>query len=106
MATTEGFVGTIKVESRGVSRVWFSLTGSRRGADWVKIGQHRAWFTMNLESADRPVHMAKLTVLMEAMRHDLEVRVAHGGAEDFHFRDSGDTFTVSGVRVLRDGLHF
>src|SRR5688572_20096122 len=32
-----GFVGTVEVETKGTSRVWFGLTESKDKADWVKI---------------------------------------------------------------------
>lgn len=106
MATTFGFVGTVEVETRNVSRVWFSLTSGANNADWVKIGSVRAWFTMNLESPDRPFHMAQLPILLEAMRADLQVAVSHDGASSFHKRVPGDSFEADGIRVLRSGLHF
>jgi hypothetical protein len=110
MATTprtDGFVGTLEVETRGVSRIWFALTASSGGSDWVKIGAKRAWFTMNLESADRPSHMAELSLLLEAMRSRLAVRVRHdGAATSFQKEQPGDSFEATGVRVLRSGLSF
>ena len=75
MPSTDGFVGTIEVETRGVSRIWFSLTDEPTGSDWVRIGNPRAWFTMNLETGDRPYELAKLTLLLEAQRNGL-VRAA------------------------------
>lgn len=35
MATTQGFVGTIEVETRSVSRIWFGLTESKDSANWL-----------------------------------------------------------------------
>jgi hypothetical protein len=100
--STVGFVGTIEVETKGTARIWFGLTESKDTADWIKIGQVRAWFTMNLEAADRPFYLAQLPVLMEAMRSDLHVTVAHGGAEaGFHKSDPNDSFVVEGVRAVR-----
>src|SRR5262245_29112333 len=52
MATTQGYVGTIEVETRGTARIWFGLTESRTDDNWVKIAGKRAWFTMNLEASD------------------------------------------------------
>jgi hypothetical protein len=106
VATTVGYVGTFEVESRGVSRMWFSLTAAAQGAEWVKIGANRAWFTMNLESTDRPFHMAQGPVLLEAMRSGLQIQVSHDGAANFFKRVAGDSFEVDGIRVLRLGLHF
>ena len=51
--STVGFVGTIEVETKGTARIWFGLTESKDTADWIKIGQVRAWFTMNLEARRR-----------------------------------------------------
>jgi hypothetical protein len=99
-------VGTIEAETRGVSRLWFSLTDEAKSDDWVKIGAPRAWFTMNMESADRPSHMAQLTLLLESMRSGLQVQVSHGGAADFDKFEPNDSFEVDGIRVLRAGLHF
>ena len=82
MAKTNGYVGTVEVETRGVSRIWFSLTESDSAADWVRIGPNRAWFTINLETADRPMDMGKLTLIMGALRSGLAIRVSHGGAID------------------------
>lgn len=107
MPKTDGFVGTTEVETRGVSRVWFSLTDERDGADWVRIGSHRAWFTMNLETADRPYELAKLTLLLEALRSRLAIRVSHdAAATGFHKVNPLDSFEVDGVRVLREGLDY
>jgi hypothetical protein len=104
---TVGYVGTLEVETRGTARLWFSLTEEPDGAAWVKIGAVRAWFTMNLEAADRPFYMAQLPLLMEAMRSDLQVEVSHGGAElGFEKWDPKDSFAVNGVRVLRAPLRF
>ena len=62
MATTQGYVGTIEVETRGVARIWFGLTDAKNDDDWVPIAGQRAWFTMNLESAEsRRRHMAELS---------------------------------------------
>ena len=106
MPNTTGYIGTIEVGDRKGNRIWFSLTDLPTGSDWVKIGSVRAWFTMDLESDDRPVHMAQLTLLTEAMRNRLQVRVRHGGAASFHRKSPNDTFEVTRVRVLRDGLNF
>jgi hypothetical protein len=106
MATTVGYVGIIEGETRGVSRLWFSLTKSPDGAQWIKIGAHRAWFTLKMESRDRPTHMAQLTLLLEALRSRLQVRVSHGGAASFHKYAAHDSFEADGVSILRAGLTF
>jgi hypothetical protein len=107
MAKTTGYVGTLESETRGVSRIWFSLTEQPTGSDWIKIGSVRAWFTMNMESSDRPSFMAELTLLLEAMRRGLHVQVSHGGAAtNFHKVEPNDSFEVDGTRILRSGLHF
>ena len=49
----------------------------------MKIGGKTAWFTMNMDSGDRPSHMAQLTLLLEALRSGAQVRVTHGGAASF-----------------------
>ena len=103
---TVGYVGTVEVETRGVSRIWFSLTEDPEKASWLKLGRVRAWFTMNLEAEDRPSYLAELTLLMEAMRSDLQVQVSHDGAADFQKREPGDSFEVDGVRILRAGISF
>jgi hypothetical protein len=106
MATTTGYVGTIEGETRSVSRLWFSLTKTPTGGEWIKIGAARAWFTMKMESKDRPTHMAQLTLLLEAMRSGLQVRISHGGAAAFKKYEAHDSFEVDGVEVMRSGLHF
>lgn len=107
MPSTDGFVGTIEVETRGVSRIWFSLTGEPTGSDWIRIGSPRAWFTMNLETGDRPYELAKLTLLLEAQRSGLAIRVSHDAAiTGFQKSEPLDSFEVDGVRILRAGLSF
>jgi hypothetical protein len=106
MATTEGYVGTLEAESRGGARLWFSLTADASGSDWIRIGGNRAWFTMSMESADRPTHMAQLTLLLEAMRSGLQVKVSHGGAASFSKSNPNDSFEIDGARILRTGLNF
>jgi len=103
---TEGYVGTIQVETRDTSRIWFSLTADPSSSSWIQIGAVRAWFTMNLEDPDRPSYLAQLTLLMEAMRNGLQVQVQHEGPAPFQFRDPGDSFETTGLRILRAGLHF
>jgi hypothetical protein len=103
---TVGFVGTIEVETRNVSRLWFSLTEDADKATWIKIGAVRAWFTMNLEGGDRPFYLAQLTLVMEAMRARLQVNVSHGGAADFQKQAPNDSFEVDGGRVLRSPMRF
>ena len=56
---------------------------------------------MSMKSADRPSHMAQLTLLLEAMRSALQVQVSYGGAADFQKRDPNDSFDVDGIRILR-----
>ncbi len=106
MTATVGYVGTIEVETRNTSRIWFSLTSSPDTADWIKIGAVRAWFTLNLDSADRPIFMAELSLIKEAMQAGLEIQVKHDGVESFYHFQSGDSYSVTGVRILRSGMHF
>lgn len=106
MPFTQGYVGTIDAETSGGAQLWFSLTKNATGSDWVKIGQYRAWFAMDMESADRPTHMAQLTLLLEAMRSGLPVQVKHGAVASFTRRDPNDSFAAEGVRILRAGLQF
>ncbi|MBI3217092.1 MAG: hypothetical protein HYZ38_25025 [Mycobacterium sp.] len=106
MAHTIGYVGTIESETRDVARLWFSLRSKSKGGGWVKIGQNRAWFTMNMESSDRPSHMAQLTLLLEALRSGLQVSVSHGGAAPFSKKAENDSFEVDGIRILRADLKF
>ena len=106
MPTTQGFVGTVEVETRGTARIWFSLTGSENDDDWVKEGGVRAWFTLNLEAADQPMFMAELALINNAMRDGNMIRVAHSGAASFRRRVNGDTFEVTGVRVLHKPMKF
>jgi hypothetical protein len=101
MAVTTGFVGTLEAETRDVSRLWFALTKSVNNNDWIKIGAPRAWFTMKMESPDRPTHMAQLTLLLEAMRSGLRVEVSHGGAASFKKVEPKDSFEVNGIRISR-----
>lgn len=106
MPTTNGYVGTIEAETRDVNRLWFSLTEEATGAGWIRIGAARAWFTMRMDTADRPTYLAQLTLLLEAMRRGWHVSVSHGGAASFQKSDPNDSFEVNGVRVLRSGVHF
>lgn len=107
MPSTTGYVGTIEVETRGTSRIWFSLTERPNSDDWVNIGRHRAWFTMNLETADRPIHMAQLPLLLESLREGVSVKVYHGGAgTDFYYDHRGDSFPVERIRILRKPMNF
>jgi hypothetical protein len=106
MAVTVGYVGTLEVETRNVARIWFALTSAASNSNWVKIGAHTAWFTMNMETSDRPSEMSKLSLLLEAMRSGLHLRVSHGGAASFKKYYAHDSFEVDGVEVLRAGLHF
>ena len=103
--TTIGYVGTVEVETRSVSRLWFSLTTAKDGADWIKIGAPRAWFTTNLEAADRPSFLAQLPLLMEALRSGLQVEVSHTDAS-FDKNEPNDAFEVDGIRILRTPMRF
>lgn len=102
-----GYVGTIEAETRGQARLWFGLTSDASGANWLKEANKRVWLTMDMESADRPSHMAQLTLLLEAMRNGLQVRASHSGVAPGFFKEvAGDSYEVNGVRVLRAGLKF
>ena len=72
MAHTIGYVGTIEAETRD-TRLWFSLTAQAKDAGWVKIGAPRAWFTMNMKSADRPSHMAQLTLRLHVRLSEVRI---------------------------------
>ena len=106
MATTQGFVGTIEVETRGVARIWFGLTATKNDDDWVKVAGKRAWFTLNLEAADRAMYMAELSLVKDALRDGLQLQVAHEGAASFHKREAGDSYEATGVRILRAPMRF
>jgi hypothetical protein len=106
MATTQGYVGTIEVETRGVARIWFGLTESKSDDNWIKIAGKRAWFTMNLEAADRPMHLAELSLVKDAMRDGLQLQVAHEGAASFQKREAGDSYEATGIRILRAPMTF
>ncbi len=106
MAHTIGYIGTIESETRDVARLWFSLRSESTGGSWVKIGANRAWFTMNMETDDRPSHMAQLTLLLEALRSGLQVSVSHGGALPFPKKVENDSFEVDGIRIIRADLTF
>jgi hypothetical protein len=106
MAKTVGYIGTIESTTPGTNRLWFALRSESQGGAWVKIGAQTAWFTMNMDSGDRPSHMAQLTLLLEALRSGLQVRVTHDGAASFEKDVPGDTFEVDGVRINRAGLTF
>lgn len=102
-----GYVATIESETRGTSRLWFGLVAEPQGANWLKEANKRVWLTMNMESADRPSHMAQLTLLLEALRNGLQVKVSHDGvAPGFHRAVEGDSYEVNGVRILRSGMRF
>ena len=97
-----GFVGTVEVDTKNTSRVWFGLTESKDKPDWVKIGSVRAWFTLNLEAADRPFYLAELALIMEAMREGQHVEVGHGGAvTTLEKWDPNDSFEVKAIRLAR-----
>ena len=103
---TVGYVGTVEVETRNMSRLWFSLTEDSQKDSWIKLGCVRAWFTMNLEAGDRPFYFAQLALPMEALRSGLHVEVSHGGAANFDKQAPNDSFEVDGVRILRSPLHY
>ena len=103
----EGYVGTIEAETRGTDRIWFSLTTVADKAEWIKIGANRAWFWLSLASAERPLSLVFIPILMESMRSGQMVSVSHQGASpDFNKNEDGDAFGVDGVRSLRVGIHF
>lgn len=110
MERTVGYVGTIEVETEGHDRIWFSLTERDTGADWVELNGKRAWFQMsvNNDDTDRPVDMAKLAMLFEAIRERQEVAVYHPAQHHAGISrmNSEDTFDAIKLRVLRVGLHF
>lgn len=106
MATTNGYVGTIEVETRGTSRIWFGLTATVNRSDWVKIAGKRAWFTLNLDASDRPMFMAELSLIKDALRDGMQVQVTHDGAASFQKRTSGDSYEATGVRILRKPMRF
>jgi hypothetical protein len=109
MARTLGYIGSIEVETRGTDRVWFSLTEQDSGANWVKIDDVRAWFQMKVEPSEaRPVEMAKLAMLFDAMKEGYQVAVYHPDAprSDIYRMETNDTFDAEKVRTLRTGIHF
>lgn len=106
---TTGYVGSIEVETEGTDRIWFSLTLQDNGANWVNLNGKRAWFQMKVEESNsRWVEMAKLAMIMDAMREGHQIAVYH--PEDHHagiYRMvSGDTYDALKIRSLRTGLHF
>jgi hypothetical protein len=102
-----GYVGTIEAETRGTSRLWFGLLTEAQGANWLKEADKRVWLTMNMESADRPSHMAQLTLLLEAIRSGLQVKASHDGMAANFYRDTeGDSYELNGLRILRSGMRF
>jgi hypothetical protein len=103
---TIGYVGTVEAETTGTARLWFSLTESPDEPDWIKTGAVRAWFTMDLETADRPFFLTMLPLLMEAMRSGLQVEARHGGALDIQRSNPNDSFAADSVRVLRAPMTF
>jgi len=107
MASTVGYVGTIQVETVNVSRIFFSLTEAVNQSNWIRIGNVRAWFTMNLEAGDRPFYLAQLSLVQNAMDNGLQIKIGHDGAiQGFHFRHPNDTFTCTSVRTLRAPMRF
>lgn len=106
MAQSEGYVGTIEVETRGTARVWFGLTETVNKSDWVKVAGKRAWFTLNLEASDQPMFMAELSIVKDALRDGMQLQVTHEGAARFQKREPGDSFESTGVRILRRPMRF
>jgi hypothetical protein len=107
---TVGYVGTIEVETEGHDRIWFSMTERDTGSDWVQLDGQRAWFQMwvNGAQADRPVEMAKLGLLVEAMRERQEVAVYHPDTPHAGIsrQRANDTFDANKIRTLRLGISF
>ena len=106
---TTGYVGSIEVETEGQDRIWFSLTEQDNGANWVEINNIRAWFQMRVEpSSARPVEMAKLAMLFDAMKEGYQVAVYHPDdpRPDINRMRSNDTFDAIKIRTLRTGIHF
>ena len=106
---TTGYVGSIEVETEGTDRIWFSLTEQDSGDNWVEIDGIRAWFQMKVErSSARPVEMAKLAMLFDAMKEGYQVAVYHPETPrgDINRMRSNDTYNADKVRTLRTGLHF
>ncbi len=106
MARTVGYVGTIEVETRNTARIWFSLTEAKDQSDWINIAGVRAWFTLNLDASDRQMYMAELSLIKDGMRDDLQIQVTHDGVESFHHKNPGDSYTTTGVRILRSPMRF
>ena len=106
---TTGYVGSIEVETEGTDRIWFSLTEQDSGANWVELNDIRAWFQMWVEpGGSRPVHMAKLALLFDAMREGWQIAVYHPDdpRTDINRMQSNDTYNAEKVRCLRTGIHF
>ncbi len=106
---TTGYVGSIEVETEGTDRIWFSLTEKDSGANWVQINGIRAWFQMKVEPSNaRPVQMAKLAMLFDAMKEGYQVAIYHPDdpRADISRMKNNDTFDAKKVRTLRTGIHF
>jgi hypothetical protein len=106
---TVGYVGSIEVETAGHDRIWFSLTERDTGSDWVEIDGRRAWFQMSLEPSNaRPVELAKLALVFEAMRERQQIAVYHpeGPHAGISRMTPNDTWDAKKVRSLRPGIHF
>jgi len=110
MKRTTGYVGSIEIETEGTDRIWFSLTQQDSGDNWVEVADgKRTWFQMKVESGSaREVEMAKLAMILDAMREGYEIAVYH--PDNPHVGISrmtaGDTYDAVKVRTLRTGLHF
>lgn len=104
LRNTDGYVGEIVVETRGHDRIWFSLTERDTGGEPVKINGKKASFQMSVNPTDaRPVEMAKLLLLQEAMRERQQVRVRHNVKKEVNM---GNTWEALEVHSLRVGIHY
>ena len=108
----QGYVGTIEVETEGTDRFWVSLTDSDAGGNWVTTEENpgiRAWFQESIEEGEhRPVQLAKLALLLDAMREGYQVEVysPDGIRTDISRMTAEDTYNATSVRALRTGIHF
>lgn len=109
MPTTTGYIGTVRVNDEQTgSRIWVSMTTGQTNADWIRHGDKRAWFFINLGgSIDQPVRMSQFTLLLESMREGLHAEIKHQGAStSVHWNNPGDAFEIDKIRILRKGLVF
>lgn len=81
MKYKKGYVAMTEVETEGTDRCWFCLTKQPEGVSYVDVAtapDKRAWFTFSLESSKaRPVELAKVALLMQAMNQRQMVRVGY-----------------------------